>query len=310
MSLLVLAKPAFMMIAGMLDVGFTSKTMEQNAKRYAHNELVAKDVEQSQLYQNQLIPSVEMQSDHWQAHTIYKPSLTLAGDWYDVREIRLQDQSRYLAVCLADVVGHGVSAGMVASVVASIWGVWIHKVASRQVTNEDSSIPMAMQQLLDDMAGALAALRQKKDCSAAVLLVNLESGEAHYSTAGHPMMLHLEKSGEPQGLHTQGGRVASGNTFQVRSTKVKASDKLIIYSDGIITHNLPYSVWLRRMVKSTHPLIALANSIRANRKIFTADRSVEDDMTMIVVTIKQIGVEPAVAGPNQSDDVPLTEKSA
>lgn len=310
MSLLVLAKPAFMMIAGMLDVGFTSKTMEQNARRYAHNELVAKDVEQSQLYQNQLIPSVAMQYDQWQAHTIYKPSLTLAGDWYDVREISLPDDSRYLAICLADVVGHGVSAGMVASVVASVWGVWVDKVASGHLTKEAASIPVAIQLLLGEMAGALAALRQKKDCSAAVLLVNLNSGEAHYATAGHPMMLHLSETGEPQGLHTNGGRIASGNLFQVKSTKVKAQDKLIVYSDGIISHNLPYSVWLRRIVKSPRPLVALANSIRMNRKIFTADRSLEDDMTMIVVTIKQIGQEALVAGSNQSDKILDVAQSA
>jgi serine phosphatase RsbU (regulator of sigma subunit) len=274
--------PAMMVITALIDVGSTSKTMEKNAEIYAKNELIAKDVKQSQSFQDALIPPRKLAGRGWRARGFYYPSLTLAGDWYFVNECVL-GESRFLAICLVDVVGHGVAAGILSAVAASEWHQWLQK----QVLTPNLSPEERISLHSLELSQALENMKNQKDCAVTVCLLDLDSRELWYQTAGQPPILWLSES-NLKFLNSRSGRLTSRQAPVVQKAQLEANDSLILFTDGIIPPSTPFSRWQRQLtghfpLKKT--VFFLISAIKDNKRLFRADRATEDDMTAVIIEL-------------------------
>ena len=77
-------------------------------KRQLEQERFARDMELSSSVQKMLIPDHLPQSKFFEMATVYKPHMTVGGDYFDF----IQYDDRRLAFCIADISGKGVSAAI------------------------------------------------------------------------------------------------------------------------------------------------------------------------------------------------------
>lgn len=77
-------------------------------KRQIEQERFARDMELASSVQKMLIPEDLPQSQFFELATVYKPHLTVGGDYFDF----IQYDDRKLAFCIADISGKGVSAAI------------------------------------------------------------------------------------------------------------------------------------------------------------------------------------------------------
>ncbi|BBZ17846.1 histidine kinase [Mycolicibacterium gadium] len=153
----------------------------------------------------------------------YQPAtrpLHVGGDWYDVVDL---DDGR-VALIVGDCVGHGLAAATVMGQLRS---------ACRALLLEQSS-PSAALTALDRFAARLEGAR----CTTAFCAVlNPDSGEVVYSSAGHPppILVMADRSTQlldgaaatPLGLRYDHSRPEARATMPARST-------LLLYTDGLI----------------------------------------------------------------------------
>ena len=77
-------------------------------KRQIEQERFARDMELASNVQKMLIPDHLPQSKYFEIATVYKPHMTVGGDYFDF----IQYDERRLAFCIADISGKGVSAAI------------------------------------------------------------------------------------------------------------------------------------------------------------------------------------------------------
>ncbi len=67
-------------------------------------------------------------------------------------------------------------------------------------------------------------------------VLNLESREFQFTSAGHPPLLHLRAGKSPSMLDVDGcpiGMASDGHEFQQRSVALESGDRILLYSDGL-----------------------------------------------------------------------------
>ncbi|BBX43879.1 hypothetical protein MSIM_53300 [Mycobacterium simiae] len=146
--------------------------------------------------------------------------LQVGGDWYDVVDL---DDGR-IAMIVGDCVGHGLAAATVMGQVRS---------ACRALLFDNPS-PAAALEGLDRFAARLPGAQ----CTTAVCAVlNPDTGELVYSSAGHPPPILVDADGSTRMLE-DGHSVALGiRPHRARSEArliVPARSTLLLYTDGLV----------------------------------------------------------------------------
>jgi len=131
-----------LLTAGLLEVGSVAKRMQSFGQEMAHKALIEKELKVGHDVQARMLPEKKFKTTHWQWRATYHPAEALAGDWFDIREIEFAEGKKMLAVCLADVTGHGVGSSLSTSVICSHWSLWCQRLAVEpyphlQVTRAD-----------------------------------------------------------------------------------------------------------------------------------------------------------------------------
>jgi anti-anti-sigma factor len=140
------------------------------------------------------------------------------GDWFDA--IALPGDR--VALVVGDVVGHGVQA---AAVMAQL------RTALRMQLLDGRSIGAAL--------NAVDRFREQvpgsKSTTVCVALLDVNTGEFQYCTAGHPPPLLVPAGGRPHYLDPSGAGPLGGRTgFTVRGATLDVGDAVLLYSDGLI----------------------------------------------------------------------------
>jgi anti-anti-sigma factor len=161
-----------------------------------------------------VLPTVDIAAEY----LVATEDTAAGGDWFDA--IALPGDR--LALVVGDVVGHGVQA---AAVMAQL------RTALRM-------------QLLDgrSIGGALSAVDRfrehvpgSKSTTVCVGLLDVNTGDFQYCTAGHPPPLVVPASGRPRYLEPSGaGPLGSRTGFTVRNATLDVGDAVLLYSDGLI----------------------------------------------------------------------------
>jgi len=144
----------------------------------------------------------------------------IGGDWYDV----LQLENGRLALVIGDVVGRGVLA---ASVMAEI------RTALRAYLTEGHAPGQAMS-LLNDL---LVSMGRQRSATAALLELDLESGELEAVSAGHLPALLVTPDGRADYLEQMQGLplgVSAGQEYVAQAYSFPVGSALLLYTDGLV----------------------------------------------------------------------------
>ncbi len=277
--------------ACLLEVGSTSRKMFVFARQMVDKALIEKDLEVGKIVQQRMLPQRKAIKAGWQWRSVYLPATALAGDWYDVRALKLACGREILVACLADVTGHGVGAALATSVISSHWGLWCDELQKTDTHEETIDLEHNLGLAPQRINRGLLALRQNENCTAIFIILDRDSMTVTLASAGHPGAL-ISNGRSLEYFTSQGNRLGVDGTesvWPVASRPLQPNEHITIYSDGIIPVGKTVSAWaahLKRTLrknKDTELKDCLVKQLKDNRRDFRQDRRNEDDMTVVAI---------------------------
>jgi len=267
---------------GVLSKAFNkmASDLEISTKALVYKERVAKELELASKIQKEILPKEKPFIDGFDISGGLVPADEVGGDCYDF--IKTKDGRFYFY--LGDVTGHGVPAGIVASVANALL------YSATNFTSDSKDILVNVNDILNEktasnmfMTMVLASIDQK-------------SGAVRYISAGHNQILKFnsdEKKVEemPTGGIALGMVGDIGKTLREVEVPMKKGDVLIIYSDGMPeARNLKNDQYgmpmFKRAVSEYCDLVTsdgIKNALLADVKEFMGKAKQADDMTIVVV---------------------------
>lgn len=184
--------------------------------------IIESDLRRAELIQRALLPHVAPAVVGLAVDAVYRPSLNVGGDLYDVVAIG----PNHLAAYIADAAGHGVSAAMLAVL-------FKHRLAMM----DHEYRPNAPAEALSMLNTAIRA-----ECSApglfvtaAYCLLDTQSREIVIASAGHPPLILRRADGQTEMIYHTGpalGLMADARFAQKRLA-FNEGDRLLLYTDGL-----------------------------------------------------------------------------
>ncbi|MEW6525794.1 MAG: SpoIIE family protein phosphatase [Spirochaetota bacterium] len=246
----------------------------QDARKLAYLE---KELEIARTIQNQLLPPEIPHVKGMDIAIRFQPALRIGGDIYNI--FQLKDG---VVIFLADVVGHGIPAAMVASMVNILFKMF-------QMLSVDPGL------LLRSLNINICNMLPQTFVTAACLYINRYEKFVRIGRAGHPSIIIQKADGNIVEYMPQGKALGlrTDNKYETLNQAVSPGDKVLIYTDGIVeaidkNKNMFGIERLLQLIKQTKEA-SCAESIDAiySELIhFVGDTSaLEDDMTLIMVKI-------------------------
>jgi sigma-B regulation protein RsbU (phosphoserine phosphatase) len=177
-----------------------------------------KDLERAREIQQSLLPKTIPQIPEFEIAGAWRPARSVSGDYYDV--VRLDDHR--LGICIADVVGKGVSAALLmANVQAAVRAFASNSESAAQVCTKVNLL------LCENIATG-------KFVTFLYGVLDGETRTFQYCNAGHLLPI-LVTSGSVR-MPEQGGAVLgvfSAWKYEDATIELKAGDRLLLFTDGI-----------------------------------------------------------------------------
>jgi len=235
--------------------------------------------------QKTLFPMDPPRTDEWDAAFLFRPMAGVSGDFYDF----YQQEDQLHGVVLLDVSGHGVASGLITMIARTIFHRLFYKMRTQ---NLNDVIVKANQTLIAEIG--------KIDNYLTGIMLRFEGDMVEYVNAAHPHMylrkgrsLNVytinKKAGDFRG-HFLGLEVMN-KTYERLRFRMEQNDTLLLYTDCLpeaysATHNEQYG--------ETRIIDALGNApagtaseildhIMGDFFTFTGDRSLNDDLTVILI---------------------------
>jgi serine phosphatase RsbU (regulator of sigma subunit) len=220
---------------------------------------------------DRLVPPIQVRAPHYEFLGRADPSSDIGGDLVD-----LVDPDRRPVVYVADVTGHGIAAGTVASMVKSAFRMGL--LDSRPIDA-----------VLDGLNEVIRQL-DRPELFVTCAAIAFDSGTARIALAGHNSVLIVPAgSGEPRRVvnrHPPLG-VVGGNRFDPEIVAVRGGDLFVMFTDGLIevANRRGEQLGQPRLEQivcehATRPLEDIANAV------FDAARrhgAQDDDQTLLLV---------------------------
>ncbi|MCC7479679.1 SpoIIE family protein phosphatase [bacterium] len=258
---------------------------EQNRELEAAYDIVAEGLQAAGRVQRQLMPDARALADMARRHrtfiqSAYEPCQTLGGDVICVQEAS-EDR---VAICLADVSGHGIAAAMSAVLLHSCVRAAIEHDCTPQYVLERTN-----RFCCDELPAEVYA-------TLVYALLDPRSGRLQLVVAGHPapvycsaggLMQELESCMAPLGLFDD-----AADALEPIEMQMVNGDQLVIYTDGVIETRGPQGEFfeLRRLRQVLGDQIASSNSfipqalVRAVREWRGGPKvPLEDDMSVLSI---------------------------
>jgi sigma-B regulation protein RsbU (phosphoserine phosphatase) len=198
------------------------KRARDDLKRVARHLAAELEIKAHQLrvashVQRALLPRVPLKTDRVETAWCYEPAFEVGGDLFDV--IRLADGRIFLFV--ADAMGHGVEAALVASTVKATLDAHLA---------QDIDLADLMARLNEEVG----ALFDDRFVTAAACVIDLREKTLRYAMAGHPPILVSGLSGVAQLRTTDlplGMELRCD--YQVKEFALDPGAAILLYSDGL-----------------------------------------------------------------------------
>ncbi|MDY6995785.1 MAG: SpoIIE family protein phosphatase [Actinomycetota bacterium] len=185
--------------------------------------LRARQLEQEQLdraaeVQRALLPAGLPQTPGWTFGTASRPALQVGGDFYDVRV-----QQQHAVLCLGDVMGKGMDAGMLAAATRT----------ALRAHDADTSPSHVVSDAARILGGDLH--RINAFVTLAYLLVDLDTGEYRLADAGHGLHFVVRAgSGRVERLASDDMPLGVDDRWCELSGKLAPGDTILLVSDGVL----------------------------------------------------------------------------
>ena len=158
----------------------------------------------------------------------YLPATLMGGDFFHIA--RLNDDTA--AVCICDVMGHGVRAALITAMMRAL------------IETHAAKLPDPAQllaQLNSEFTGILRQTGTLVFVTVLYCVINVTTGTARFSRAGHPPPLRARRSsGEVQSMIIGGDSagpaigIIPNAQFKTTETQLARGDFLLFFTDGII----------------------------------------------------------------------------
>jgi sigma-B regulation protein RsbU (phosphoserine phosphatase) len=195
-----------------------SSLAEINANLRDHNSKFKKELEEARAIQESLLPRVLPRDPRLELAVSYEPLDEVGGDWYFASKA----SSGSVALQIADVSGHGLSAAFIGSMA---------KLAMTAAAKDEPS------ELLGEMNRLLAPqIPSGRFVTMGSCLYDPSTGRVQWARAGHPPALLLRrKSLEVVKLLGEGFAVGffEDSSYSLLEDKLEVGDALLMFTDGI-----------------------------------------------------------------------------
>ena len=215
-------------------------------------------------------------------HPRFHPAAELGGDFFDILEV----SETQIGVFICDVMGHGLSAGLVAGVV-------------RGLIEEARPFAADPGAFLTELNRGMRAVLCRTDgpifATGFYLIADLGQGEIRYANAGHPGPLFREYvSGEVEslssGFREQGPALGlfGDAVFTVGRRPLRPNDLCVLYTDGLYEATDPQGrtfgkerllIDMREM--GHQPIPEIFDFLLDDAKTFTGRETFEDDVCLL-----------------------------
>lgn len=199
---------------------FTIVTVEL-AMRYRRHELsLERDIEMARTLQRALIPR-NCEIGRTRITGLMRQCRSVGGDFYYFRPF----QEKYIVFCLGDIMGKGIPACMIMSIVMSFFFEWGKK----------SPSPATIMSLLNQRLLQLWGSENVWFTTLFYGVFNEENGVLTYASGGHDTALLQRKGGEIQLLQTEGLPVGAfeESTWVEVPVQLEGGDRVILFTDGL-----------------------------------------------------------------------------
>lgn len=240
-------------------------------------------------------------------HSRFQPAAELGGDFFDILEVSETE----IGIFIGDVMGHGVSAGLVAGILRGL-------IEEARPWAGDAGMFLA--ELNCGMRAVLCHNHGPIFATAFYLIADLAKGEIRYANAGHPCPLFRDQSsGEIGSLAWNPGeqRPALGLFDDISHATthrtLRPNDLFILYTDGLfeVADEDGIIFGKERLFTGVHeqghrPISELFDFLLEDAKAFSATRTFEDDVCML-----GIQMVPSAAAQDEIDyELPEEEDAA
>lgn len=183
-----------------------------------HNQRLRSDLEFARRVQESLLPEEEYRGAHAEIRSIYIPSETLSGDFYDFFE-----SEGTLFLLIADVSGHGLPAAILVSLLKSFF----HSEAIE-------APPAAFMGRLNEFLASASLPSQF--ATAQLFRLDRDGRRATFATAAHPPFLLYRRASETvESLDVPGHLlgITPGAMYEEHALELGPGDLLFCYTDGL-----------------------------------------------------------------------------
>jgi sigma-B regulation protein RsbU (phosphoserine phosphatase) len=185
----------------------------------AANDQHTRDLEAAARIQRAFLPTLPPEWPGARFAWAFEPSHQLTGDYLNV--FRLGD--RQVGLCVLDVGGHGVAAALLSLTVSQMLG---------RIAGQGRLLPAGVAAQLGRELTVEATGGQSVSLLYGVL--DLNSGEFRFVSAGHPGPIHLAMSRPAVRLDAAGFPLGVGpGEPKEHTVTLKPGDRLVLYSDGL-----------------------------------------------------------------------------
>lgn len=184
----------------------------------ARLEMQDEDLQHAREIQRSLLPKEIPQISGFEVAAVWQPARTVGGDYFDVPKLA----ENCLAVCIADVVGKGVSAALLmANVQATVRAFAANSQKPSQLCGRVNSV-------------LCGNIETGKFVTFFYGLLNAEQHTLEYCNAGHPPQILV--SGNSIRSLSEGGAllgVFPNWQYEDRELELRRGDRLLLFTDGI-----------------------------------------------------------------------------
>ena len=246
---------------------------ERAAKHALEQELeIAREVQKS------LIPGRSLQAEGVEFATYFEPSAAIGGDYFDIVRLTGEDggESDRLAVVIADVAGHGLSAGLRMAMLK----------AGLLTLVEEGKPP---REILSSLDRLVRSGGDRTFVTASLSLVDLKAGTVDITNAGHPPA-YLLRQNEVEEILLPGTPLgALGEDYGFRRIELQPGDVLAWLSDGFIEavgrdgEPFGYDRTRTSLLGPAANAKEVCDRILARMRRHTDGVGAEDDLTLVVM---------------------------
>ncbi|MCX8123063.1 MAG: SpoIIE family protein phosphatase [Spirochaetes bacterium] len=257
------------------QLNFQLQQLLEDIKRLAFLE---KELEIARAIQSQLLPSTIPDIKGLDIAVKFQPALRIGGDIYNI--FKLKDG---VIIFCADVVGHGIPAAMIASMINILFKMF-------HMLSVDPGL------LLKSLNVNICNMLPQTFVTAACLYINRYEKFIRLARAGHPSVIIQKNDGNVKEYVPKGKALGlkTDNTFETINISVSPGDRVFIYTDGIIEAiNCNKEMFgIERLISvitatNIYPSKEAIEKIYSELIQFIGDASfLEDDVTLIMIEIQ------------------------